>query len=218
MRKLHIVQVVLIVLSVIEARTLFAQATTTTTQPAAPTTAGTIAPVTDTDPLAAITKLREELLDSFTKADMPRMLSHLDADVVVTWQNGEVCRGPAAVQAFHDKMMSGPDRIIASLQANPKVTGRHIYGDWVVSWGEMNDEFRLKDGSRFDLHSKFTTTIARRGDAWKVTSFHASVNTFDNDVLRHTVTKTIGWAATAGLAIGLVLGVITAKCLRRKSA
>ncbi len=46
--------------------------------------------VTDADPMAAINSLRSELVDSFNKGDLDRLLSHLDPDVVVTWQNGEV--------------------------------------------------------------------------------------------------------------------------------
>src|SRR3954466_14584639 len=67
-------------------------------------------PVTDPDPTRAIGLLREELVEGFNKGEVDRLLSHLDPDVVVTWQNAEVCRGPAAVKAFYERMMVGPNR------------------------------------------------------------------------------------------------------------
>ena len=172
---------------------------------AAPTTApATGAPVTGNDPTQAITQLRQELIDSFNKGDLDRLLSHLDPDVVVTWQNGEVCRGPEAVRAYYNKMMTGPEWRVQKVSADPKVDDRHVYGDWAVSWGSMNDHFVLTSGEELSMNSRFTATIARRGDAWKVTSFHASVNAFANPILRFAAKK----AGSAGLLIGVIVGVL----------
>jgi len=188
--------------------------------PAAPATRESAA-VTTADPTEAITAMRQELIDSFNKGDMPRLLSQLDPDVVVTWQDGEVCRGPDAVKAYCDKKMTGPDRVVASVSADPKVTDRHVYGEppaWAVSWGEMNDHFSLTDGRKLPLNSKFTATIARRGDVWKLTSFHLSVNAFDNPILKYAVGKAVLWAAVVtgllALAAGLILGRVWGR--RRK--
>src|SRR4051794_23590648 len=51
-----------------------------------PTTSAVTAP----DPTAAINQLRTELVDAFNKGDVDRMLLHLDDEIIVTWQNGEV--------------------------------------------------------------------------------------------------------------------------------
>jgi len=177
----------------------------------------TTQPVTDPDPTRAITLLREELVDAFNKGDVDRLLSHLDPDVVVTWQNGEVCRGPAAVRAYYNKMMTAPDHVVSKLSTNPVVDDRHVYGDWAVSWGNLGDQYVLNDGSSFSLGSRFTSTIARRGQAWKVTSFHASVNAFDNPILKSAAGKVGTWAGIGGAVVGVLVGaVIGAVIARRK--
>ena len=180
--------------------------------------AQTTRPVTEADPAAAIATMRNELIDSFNKADMPRLLSNLDADVVVTWQNGEVSRGPDGVKAYYDKMMTGTNRIVESVHADPKVTDRHVYGDWAVSWGEMNDTFKLTDGRELPLNSHFTATIARRGDAWKVTSFHLSVDAFDNPILKLAVGKAALWTGIGVGALSLIVGVVIGRIWGRKAA
>ncbi|HVT89508.1 MAG TPA: nuclear transport factor 2 family protein [Tepidisphaeraceae bacterium] len=172
--------------------------------------------VTDADPLAAINSLRTELVDSFNKGDVDRLLVHLAPDVVITWQNGEVCRGPEQVRAYYKKMMSGPDRIVASVQSNPQVIDRHLYGDWAVSWGVMNDHFTLTDGRDLDMNSKFTATIARSGDEWKVTSFHLSVNVFDNAILGLAIRKASMWAAVIVGVVALVAGIVFGRLTKRK--
>ena len=44
-------------------------------------------PPANVDAMTAITTLREGLIDSFVKADIDRLLTFLDPDVIVTWQN-----------------------------------------------------------------------------------------------------------------------------------
>ena len=181
-----------------------------------PTTAPAVAAVTSDDPTQAINLLRQEFIDSFNQGDLDRLLSHLDPDVVITWQNAEVCRGPAEVRAYYDKMMTGPERRVDKVSADPKVDDRHVYGDWAVSWGSMNDHFVLTDGSDLNMNSRFTATIARRGDVWKVTSFHASVNAFENPILGYAAKKAGTWALTIGLGAGLLIGLVAGMLIKRR--
>lgn len=174
--------------------------------------------VSEPDATAAIGALRGELIDSFNKADLPRLLSHLDDDVVVTWQNGEVCRGPDQVKQYYDKMMTGPDRRVESASADPKVTDRHVYGDWALSWGVMNDEFKMKDGTVLKLDSRFTATIARRGDVWKVTGMHVSANVFENPILSYAMKRAALISGVVAGVGGAVVGLIVGRLSKRKPA
>jgi hypothetical protein len=137
---------------------------------------------------------------------------------VITWQNGEVCRGPQAVRAYYDKMMTGPEKRVEKVSADPKVDDRHVYGDWAVSWGRMNDHFVLTDGSQLSLDSRFTATIAKRGDVWKVSSFHVSVNAFENPILGMAAKKAGSWGLMVGILAGIVLGLVVGLMMGRRRA
>src|SRR6516225_9777980 len=130
----------------------------------------------------AITRLRPGLVDSFNHGDIDRLLTFLDTNAVVTWQNGEVCEGTAAVKDYYNRMMKGDQAVVSKVTSDPKVLGRHMQGDWEVAWGELNDHFILTDGRDLPLNSRFTATVAKRGDVWKVSAFHASVNAFNNPI------------------------------------
>lgn len=157
---------------------------------------------------AAITQLREGLIANFQKGDVDGLLHYVDPAVVVTWQNGEVCHGPEEVRAFYQRMMSGDHRVVRELKTDPEVLGRHVYGDWAVSWGNLHDHFVLNDGSDLPLNSVFTATIAKRGDRWLVVAFHTSVGAFDNPVLSLAEKKTGWWAGAGGAVLGLMLGIV----------
>jgi len=164
----------------------------------------------------AVGVLREGLIDSFNKQDIDSLLNYLAPDVVVTWQNGEVCHGPAEVKAYYQKMMKGDQPIVAKVTADPKVDGRQIYGDWAVSFGHMNDRFLLTDGSDLPMDSRFTATISHQGDRWLITAFHLSTNTFDNPVLGYAVKKGATYGALAGAVGGLAIGVLVGAVFARR--
>jgi ketosteroid isomerase-like protein len=170
---------------------------------------------TPTEAEQAITHLREGLVDSFNKGDIDRLLTYLDTNAVVTWQNGEVCEGTAAVKGYYDRMMKGDHAVVSKVSAEPKVLGRHVQGDWAVSWGDLNDNFVLSDGRQLPLNSHFTATIARRGDKWLVSSFHASVNAFENPITAIAVKKISLIGGIGGLIVGVIVGVVATGLLRR---
>jgi len=168
------------------------------------------------DASQAVGVLREGLIDSFNKQDIDSLLNYLAPDVVVTWQNGEVCHGPAEVKAYYQKMMKGDQPIVAKVTADPKVDGRQIYGDWAVSFGHLNDRFLLTDGSDLPMDSRFTATISHQGDRWLITAFHLSTNTFDNPVLGYAVKKGATYGALAGAVGGLAIGVLVGAVFARR--
>jgi uncharacterized protein (TIGR02246 family) len=174
-------------------------------------------PPASSDADTAITKLREGLIDSFFKGDIERTLTFLAPDVVVTWQNGEVSRGPEEVRAYYNRMMTGPDRIVQEIKAEPKVEGRQINGDTAISWGSLNDHFVLTDGRSLALGSRFTITTAKRGDRWLLTSYHASVNAFDNPILSLAVKKIGLWVGIGGVVLGLLIGVLIGRARKHPS-
>ena len=164
-----------------------------------------------------LNELRTGLIDSFSKADIDRMLTYLAPDVVVTWQNGEVSQGPGEVRAYYNKMMKGDKPIVKEVRANPEVLGRHLYGDWAVSWGNLHDYFLLQDGSDLPFNSAFTITTAKRGDRWLVTGYHASVSPFSNPVLSLATRKITLWAGLAGVIVGIVLSFIGCRLFGKKA-
>ncbi|HEU5126113.1 MAG TPA: nuclear transport factor 2 family protein [Verrucomicrobiae bacterium] len=164
----------------------------------------------------AVKQLREGLVDSFNQGDIDRLISYLDTNAVVTWQNGEVCEGPAAVKAYYERMMKGDHPVVSKVTADPKILGRHAHGDWAVSWGVLNDDFVLTDGRHLPLNSRFTATIIKRGERWLVSSFHVSVNAFDNPITNLAVKKISIAVGIGGIVVGLFIGVITAGIIVRR--
>jgi ketosteroid isomerase-like protein len=156
--------------------------------------------------------MRDGLVDAFNKRDVDRVLSYLHPDIVVTWQNGEVSHGREGVRRYYEKMMVGPSSIVVDIKSNPQVESRKVYhGDTSVSYGAMNDWYKLRDGTEVNLNSRFSALLARQPDGkWLVTGFHASGDAFKGEVhnlyAKKAATKTALVAAPAGLVLGTIVG------------
>jgi hypothetical protein len=60
--------------------------------------------------------------------------------------------------------------------------------------------------------------VVKKNGKWKVASFHASTNTFDNPVLWIAVKRVAIWTGVSAGLLGLVLGFSAAWLLRKRTA
>ncbi len=179
------------------------------------------APATEPDKKSVddIGALRAGLVDAFNKKDIDKLLTYLHPDVIVTWQNGEVSQGRDQVKAFYTRMLIGNDSVCDSVTASPVVDGHTLSGDTSISYGHMNDTFKLKDGTEFHLDSRFSAWLVRENGQWLVRGFHLSGNIFDNDIQKMYVHKTALYAGLGSGGGGLLFGFVIARVLgRRKTA
>ena len=158
-------------------------------------------------------KLRDAILAAYEKEDVDAMLGHLHPNVVVTWQNGEVSRGPKGVRQFYERMMKGDKPVVSSIKSKVVIDELAILhgGDTAIAFGGLSDDYALTSGMNFHLDSRFTATAVKEGDRWVLASYHASAGLFDNPLLnaaKKAIPKTGMFGAGGGLIAGLVLGVV----------
>src|ERR1700730_6298572 len=59
---------------------------------------------------------RDAVIDAVNKNDCDRLRSFLHKNVVVPWMDGELSRGRDGVKAYYDRMMTGDQRVVDSVQ------------------------------------------------------------------------------------------------------
>lgn len=156
----------------------------------------------------ALRALKKCVVDAVAAGDVDKLSSLLAREVVVTWQNAEVCRGPAAVKAYYERMMKGPSKVVEQVSVAPEVdTLSILYGSTAIAYGSSTDSFKLTSGLTFTMKSRWSSTLVLEDGAWKIASFHASTNLFDNPLL--SAAKRSMWlAGGAGAVIGLLAGFL----------
>jgi ketosteroid isomerase-like protein len=160
--------------------------------------------------------LRERMFSAYKERDMDALLTDVASDVVITWQNADRNRGHDEFRQFYDRMMNGENGVVKDISSTFEVDDLSLlYGsNTAVACGTLSDEFTLNDGSHFSLNSKWTSTIVRQDEQWKVASFHVSANIFDNPILDVAT----GWLLKASLGgglLGLVIGLLIGRATKR---
>lgn len=164
--------------------------------------------------------LRDKLIAAVNKNDTDAVVALMHPNIVYTAQDTIVCRGREQVKAYFDKMMKGPDRIVDSFKTNAEVAELTIlYGDnnVGVSFGSTKDEFKLTSGMSLTLDSKWTATLVKHNDEWRVAAFHISSNLFDNPLIEMQQKKAKIFGA-GGLFIGALAMMIVIRLRRRTAA
>ena len=65
--------------------------------------------------------LRRQMIEAINKNDIDALLTHLDQNVVVTWMDARVSRGPQAVKEYLEKMTKGENRKVNSYKTEAEV-------------------------------------------------------------------------------------------------
>ena len=165
--------------------------------------------------------LRKKVLAAYKEGDFDKLAENLDSKVVVTWQNGTVTKGPKEIKEFSDKMTKGPNRVVEKSTIDPQPDDLALLyndGKTAVAYGHSKDHYVLTDGTEFDQNTRWSATLVKEGDTWKVASIHISVDLFDNPILAIAIKKTATWTGAIAGGAGLLVGGL-AGCLicRRKT-
>jgi ketosteroid isomerase-like protein len=82
--------------------------------------------------------------------------------------------------------------------------------NWGVVYGTGSEKYVLSDGRFYDMHTRWTATMAKEADGhWRVRAIHIGTNFLDNPILtqaEHSLLLTGGLAGAGGVLIGGFLG------------
>ena len=150
--------------------------------------------------------LRTALIEAITRGNVEGVLGHLHTNVVVTWQNHEVCRGQRGVKEFFErtgkhtftayKVPPTPDELTIFHGPN---TG--------VSFGETVAEYILF-GKKLEMKSRWTATLVKEDGRWLLAAYHVSMNVLDNPLFnsaKRSIYAASGLTFVGGLAVGWMI-------------
>jgi len=156
--------------------------------------------------------LRTEIIDAIIQGDIDTVIQHVHPDVVVTWQNSEVCRGRQGLKDFFERFGKDSFQGYKVPPTPDELTILHG-GDSGISFGETVAEYHLL-GKHYEIKSRWTATLVKVEGKWLLAAYHISMNVLDNPLLNAAKN---GLYATAGIALVLGIGIGFLVSRRRKS-
>jgi len=161
--------------------------------------------------------MRRGLADALAKNDMDKVLTYLDDDVMVTFMDARVAEKPKGVRDYYDMMLKGDKAIVKKYVPDIEADVlTHLYGDTGVVRGHSNDTFDLADGRQFKILMRWTATVVKKDNKWKIAGLHTSADAFDNPIMDIAIKRTAYWVGAGAGIVGLLLGLVLASVFKRR--
>lgn len=156
--------------------------------------------------------VRDAVVGAVNSGDVEGIVKHLHPQAVFTAMNAETSRGPEGVRAYFAKMMTGPARVVESINVSVQVDDlSSLYGAIAaVAAGDATGTYSLRSGPKFTVQNRWSATLVKDGGRWVVASLHVSANVFENPLLA-AAKKSAVWAAAAALVVGAAAGALAAR-------
>ena len=166
----------------------------------------------------AIRTLRDTLIEATNKKDIETLISLVHADVVLTAQDGDKLvsvRKRDGVRDYMQRLLTGPEAAIRSMAVKPTVDEMTIlHGDETgIAYGSSTDHYVLRDGTEFDLDTRWSATLILTEGKWQIANLHVSSNLFDNPITRAMAKLPLYIGIAAGV-LGVVCGLIIVRLVR----
>jgi hypothetical protein len=159
--------------------------------------------------------LRTNIIDAITKGDVEGVLPHLHTNVVITWQNNEVCRGHQGVREFFHRMGKQAFRAYKIPPTPDELTILHGAETGIV-FGNSVGQYHLFE-REYEFHNRWTATVVKENGRWQLASYHVSLNALNNPLL-NTAKNTLFIVAGISALIGLLLGIVIGRSTKGRTA
>jgi ketosteroid isomerase-like protein len=151
--------------------------------------------------------IRTEIIDSIVSGDIEATLKHVHPDVVITWQNSEVCRGHQGLRDFFQRMGKASFKGYKVPPTPDELTILHG-GTTGISFGQTIATYKLF-GTEHEIKSRWTATLVKENGKWLLAGYHVSMNALDNPLFnaaKSNLYLASGFTLVAGLCLGILIG------------
>lgn len=162
-------------------------------------------------------QLRESLTEAVLAGDVEKQIEKVIPDVVTIWQNNQVAVGHDGLREFFSDIGSaGEENIFRGYTERPTSDKVTILpgGNTAIAYGKSVPHYKWL-GLDFDLENRWSATLLKLDGQWKLAAYHVSGNIVDNPVLA-AAKQMVYWAAGIGLVVGILIGAIGAKLVRKR--
>ena len=156
--------------------------------------------------------LRERLVDGINKGDIDAIDADLHPNIVITWQDGQVCKGRDQVRKFYEDMVSKSKKTFQGYKVPPTADEKTILYSGAttgVVYGKSVGRFFLA-GQEIEVPNRWTATVVKENGKWSLASYHVSMNVLDNPLL-NGIKKSSGVIAVIALIAGGLIGWVVGR-------
>ena len=177
--------------------------------------------VAEEDPRAsdrtALRGLLTEVTAALGSGDPTKLEPCLAPAFVLTFADQQRFDDLAALDAYQRRLRAerGIDRIVFA----PAIDGpaRFVGTDVAIATGTSTDTFVGAKGDETTITSRWTATLERTAQGWRISALQAGVDLLDNPILER-IKRTLIWLALGAAVVGLLVGLLVGRLVARHRA
>lgn len=157
----------------------------------------------------ALRAIRRTVVEAINSKNIDLLIPLLHDSFSITMvDQGHVTSVEELKQYFHQRF-DAEGTILESMKIEPKADVLTVFvsDDVGFNYGSSSDTYTLKSGREVVLDSRWTATLVKGDDGWKLVGLHAGVNMLDNPILAATEWKKYLWGG-GGLLVGALVAVL----------
>ena len=149
------------------------------------------------------------LRDAVNAKDFRALEPHMYSTFSATMIDQNLLTTTDEFTRYFERLFVGDDPLITSLTMSPVADElTQIYDDkYGIARGGNTEVYELASGKTYTLESRWTATLIKDDDQWKLLAIHSGVNFLDNPILAAAGRASI-YFGSGGLAIGLLAGLL----------
>lgn len=156
--------------------------------------------------------LRDRALKDFAANDIEALLSEFTDTLQFTSIDNQTISGKDAARAYYAAIFDPGNGLLTDISATLEpdaLSTLYLGGQMAVSAGTSTVTLKTRAGTEVTLPVRWTATLVRADNAWKVAAIHFSANVLDNPIsndVTHLVTLGGVGLGVAGLLVGWLVG------------
>lgn len=166
---------------------------------------------------AALRVLLTEVTAALGSGDPARLGPCLAPGFVLTFADQHRFDDLAALDAYQRRLRA--ERGIDRIDFAPAIDGpaRFVGADVAIATGTSTDIFVGVDGDGTTITSRWTATLERTAQGWRISALQAGVDLLDNPILER-IKRTFSWIACGAAVVGLLVGLLIGRLVARRRA
>ena len=115
--------------------------------------------------------LKDRAVDAVNKRNRDALFRELAPNITFTGMDNEVVSGLEKLQAYYDKTLASPSRLIREMTLKVEADAlSQLYADnrIAVAFGKADAHFKLMGGREFDWPLRWTATLTRSDGKWSI--------------------------------------------------
>jgi len=154
------------------------------------------------------------------KDQLTSIVPYFDKQAIITFYDARTVIGQDGLTGYINHMVTGPNPVLKNykIQGSEAIPATIYPNNTAIAYGWIKNRFDFVTGDSIDVDGRWTATLLKENNTWKIITLHFSTNLWNNPLITALEHKIIFFVLVS-LVIGIIVGYVFDRLFfRRRNA